>query len=985
MAKAAPNTVRRRLNPKQELAVSHLHGPMLVRAGAGTGKTTVLVERISRLIVEKHATPEQILAVTYTEEAAREMAERAKKQIEAKLGRGSAEGLRTSTFHAACQGILKRNHAEFEVLDKQNLWVYLRRQLDQRRLPLKKFLKAANPAEFLNDFLDFFDRCSDELVDAKSYGQYIAELRKDSSRPLPRVSPQKEADQLSREEVLERCAEIAEVYTAVERLLEEKELGSFGLMIVRAVQVLRQRPEVLKSEQERTRFMLIDEFQDCNAAQIEFAQLLCGAAGNVFAVGDPDQAIYRFRGASSGAFDEFLARFPGAKTVALAENYRSKPSILKAAFALISSNPDVQTGNAKAEPRKLLESANGNGQPELFSTTPVEVVLNDGTSQEASDIAEAIQTLRRDRGTKWQEIAVLYRAHNHRLDIINELGARGIPFIVVGVDLLNTGVLRDIVAIFRSLLPVPDDISLFRMALMPIFGIDVNELHRELSAAKRNSTLLSVLQAMPQAKDLLATLTEMRASFAMERANVSALLRGVIKRFHMDGEREEVRLFADFLARWERLSITETKRLPELVEYLDYFCEAGGTLKSEKFEDVDAVRLMTVHAAKGLEFDHVFVLRIVSGSLPANFRAPLFEFPAELRTGSNISGLGDSKELNQEEERRILYVAMTRARQTLALHGKRATRGKDPVPSIFLREISKHKQAKLIFTLRDAAHVRFDMAASSQPDTVWAEAGAKKDWSKQPLSAYAVELYQTCPLKFKLARDWNLPTEPAAMVQYGSVMHRVLADYYNSVIAGTPYSEQQVLDMFCERLKSGGMEDPLRRELYLKQGASQLQELLRGTASAPPKVLRTEEAFSVEIAGTPVIGRIDRIDEVGRSGGEATAVELVDYKTGRPWSQKDAERCLQLAIYAIAAKHQWNYAVKRMTLHNLQNNSRMEVVPTETMLANAEGKIRETAESLREGNFAAKPGYHCRYCGYRELCPATEEKLYTIASAAATQ
>src|SRR5947209_7041240 len=284
MAKAG----RRALNPKQELAVSHRDGPMLVRAGAGTGKTTVLVERISRLIVEKHATPEQILAVTYTEEAAREMAERARREIERKLGPGSAAGLRTSTFHAACYGILERNHAAFEVLDKQNLWVYLRRQLDQRRLPLKKFLKAANPAEFLNDFLDFFDRCSDELVDAKQYAEYIAGLRADSNLPLPRVSPQKEADQLSREEVLERCAEIAEVYTAVERLLQERNLGSFGLMIVRAVKLLRERPDVLKSEQERTRFLLIDEFQDCNAAQIEFAQLLCGEPGNVFAVGDPD-------------------------------------------------------------------------------------------------------------------------------------------------------------------------------------------------------------------------------------------------------------------------------------------------------------------------------------------------------------------------------------------------------------------------------------------------------------------------------------------------------------------------------------------------------------------------------------------------------------------------------------------------------------------------------------------------------------------------
>jgi DNA helicase-2/ATP-dependent DNA helicase PcrA len=950
---------------------------MLVRAGAGTGETTVLVERISRLIVEKYATPEQILAVTYTEEAAREMAERAKRDIEQKLGAGSAEGLRTSTFHAACHKILERNDAAFEVLDKQNLWVYLRRQLDQRRLPLKKFLKAANPAEFLNDFLDFFDRCSDELVDAKQYSEYIAELRKDSSRPLPRVSTQKEADELSREAVLERCAEIAEVYAAVERLLEEKNLGSFGLMIVRAVQLLRERPEVLKAEQERTKFLLIDEFQDCNAAQIELAQLLCGDARNVFAVGDPDQAIYRFRGASSGAFDEFLTRFPGTKTVTLAENYRSTTSILKAAFTLISTNPDVQSNAEKTEPRRMLESAKGNGQPELFSITPVEMVLNNGASQEAFDVAEAIQSLRRDRGTRWEEFAVLYRAHNHRLEIIDELGARGIPFIVVGVDLLNTAVLRDIVAVFRSLLPVPDDISLFRMALMPMFGINVNELHHQLSAAKRNSTLLPILDATPQAKSLLAMLAELRATAAMERTRVSALLRLVIKRLNIVADREEVRRFAEFIERWEKLSITTTKRLPEFVEYLNYFCEAGGTLKSEKIEDVDAVRLMTVHAAKGLEFDHVFVLRVFSGCLPTVFRLPLFEFPAQLRWSTNIAGLDDSKVLHQEEERRVLYVAMTRARRTLALHGKTA-RGKDPVPSIFLREMDKHKQAKLIFTRRDALPLRIDIAASAQREAGWAEGAAKKDWSKQPLSAYSIEMYQTCPLQFKLARDWNLPTEPAAMMQYGSVMHQVLADYYNSVVGGTSYTEEQVLEMFRDRVASAGIEDPLQRELYLTQGISQLQEVLRD--GLKPQVLGTEKSFSVEIAGTPVSGRIDRIDSVGGQG-----VELVDYKTGRPKNQKDADNSLQLSIYAIAAKRQWDYEVKRMTFHNLQNNSRMEVVPTPTMLATAEEKIRKTAQALRNGDFRPKPGFQCKFCGYRELCPATEEKLYTIATAAATQ
>src|SRR5205085_4262161 len=142
------------------------------------------------------------------------------------------------------------------------------------------------------------------------------------------------------------------------------------------------------------------------------------------------------------------------------------------------------------------------------------------------------------------------------------------------------------------------------------------------------------------------------------------------------------------------------------------------------------------------------------------------------------------------------------------------------VPSVFLRELAAHKQAKLIFTVRDAIPFRVDIAAAAATESAWVAIAPHKDWAAQPLSAYAIELYQTCPLKFKLARDWALPAEPAAMMQFGSVMHRVLADYYNSVMAKTPYSEEQVLAMFRDQLAASGMEDPLQRDLYSILGAS---------------------------------------------------------------------------------------------------------------------------------------------------------------------
>ena len=242
-------------------------------------------------------------------------------------------------------------------------------------------------------------------------------------------------------------------------------------------------------------------------------------------------------------------------------------------------------------------------------------------------------------------------------------------------------------------------------------------------------------------------------------------------------------------------------------------------------------------------------------------------------------------------------------------------------------------------------------------------------------------MYETCPLQFKLARDWNLPSEPAGVMQFGAVMHRVLADYYNSVVAGSAYSEAQVVDMFRDQLWSSGMEDPLQRELYAKQGAEQLQRFHReGLRGPQPTVLGTEQVFGVEIGGVKVVGRIDRIDRIGEH-----SVEVVDYKTGKPRKQEDADKSLQLAIYAIAAQRQWNYQVERLVFHNLEDNSRVETAPAAEKLAKVEEKVRESAQAMREGKFAAKPGYHCNRCGYRQLCPATEEKLHSVASAATVQ
>src|SRR5713101_7905251 len=330
------STQHNQLDDAQRAAVEHVHGPMLVVAGAGTGKTTVLEQRIAYLIRNHHAAPEEILAVTYTENAAKNLHDRVANLLASE--NISASGLCASTFHAYCYGVLRKHGEAFQVLNREDLWIYLRRNIAQ--LPLERFIKAANPGKFLDDLLSFYDRCRDELVKAADYQSYVERLRT-GELTLPRVGRSHDFEELLDDEVVACCHEIALVYAKVEQMQAEKNMGTYGDMIVGALGLLQQDHTLLEHERKHARFILIDEFQDSNVAQIELAALLAGAEQNVFAVGDPDQAIYRFRGATSGAFEEFARRFPVVQRARLERNHRSLSPILETSFAVISKNPEI--------------------------------------------------------------------------------------------------------------------------------------------------------------------------------------------------------------------------------------------------------------------------------------------------------------------------------------------------------------------------------------------------------------------------------------------------------------------------------------------------------------------------------------------------------------------------------------------------------------------------------------------------------------------
>jgi DNA helicase-2/ATP-dependent DNA helicase PcrA len=945
---------------------------MLVIAGAGTGKTTVLTRRIARLLREGHARSNEVLAVTYTKNAAQEMRQR----VEEELRGTNLSGLRIATFHEYCNDLLRENGRQFDVVDDQDLWIYLRRRL--RELNLKYFVRAASVSKFLEDLLKFMRHCHDELVSPEKYQEYVEQLER-GELPIPRVTRSKHADEVSDEEVLGRCREIASVFTTAERMLREDNLGTFGHMITHAYHLLQQNSEPLRA---RSRFILVDEFQDVNFAQVKVLERLAGEERNVFAVGDPDQAIYRFRGASSAAFVLFQRHFPGLRLVKLEKNRRSLSPILHSAFALISKNPNVfdAGSSSTAYQRSVLisareEEAAREGKP--LPRAPVEAVVLTAKDFECTELVTALRDWQRKTRRQWSDCAVLYRTHSHRDQLATELASQGIPFSIENMDVMDMPEARDLFACLGAVVSDADGASLFRVAALPQFAIDPEKLRAGIKALPRDAGTAAIALVLSQIEGgpaVLERLRQTRDELGSADARGRAAVDLIVRNFSLDRSSRALTAVLEFISGWEQKAITKTGEISELLDYLEYFREAGGVIPLAS-KDENAVRLMTAHAVKGLEFAHVFILRASSPSFPSPYKEPLLEFPRELHDPGSIAQ-DDDKELCKQEERRLFYVAMTRARDSLTIYAKQGS-GKDPSPPGFLRDLLKDSSLLGRWLVPGQPRgFQTDMFAEAAGPagmtraSEWLNLPPASDLSTK-LSASAVQTYETCPLQFKLEREWKIPGEVPAAMQYGGVIHRVLLAFYDSVRALRPMADEDVLQYFRDELAAANIQDRYQHDLYHDQGLLQLQDFLSGFRRAPaPKVLHTEEFFDVKVGDIKVVGRIDRIDEAAGGG-----VIITDYKTGKAQSQEDSDESLQLSIYALAAREKWGYRADHLVLYNLEGNSPVVTGRNEFQLNEARGRVMQVAENIAAGKFDPKPGFYCRFCAYRNLCPATEKRL----------
>src|SRR6266700_2740485 len=853
-----------KLNDAQKRAITHGEGPLLGIAGAGTGKTRVITERIRHLLQsDETLSGENILGLTFTKKAAGEMKARV---VKATGERGKAVTL--ATFHSFCETLLVEADPQHVMLDKFDHWILLRRNL--RRLGLEKYRRLADPGQFLNDFVEFFSRCQDELVTCEDYQRYADGL-------AGRLEAARETlDQDTFAEHLETVAlqqELARAYRASEELLREKKRVSFGSLITGAVGLLERDRELRETLQKRYRYILVDEFQDTNIAQLRLLELLATPTRNIVAVGDDDQAIYRFRGASFGSFKLFLERFAGWKQgqdstpfrVTLTENYRSTPNILRVAMQVIGQNA------VSADfPKKVLSSNKPSGEK-------IRIVELATPEEESRWVANELERIH-GAGRRWKDFAVLYRQHAHRDHLVEELSRRKIPFVITKLSILEHPVVKDVLAYLRLIATPYDDIACARVLGAPGWHLVAADLVRLAERARKDKrSIYDILQlpqgqlAFDQSQAALGQLVEFVSSqrktlkWSTARKILGSLTEWLeVAQHAKEHDRKYVTRLAEFMKEWEPKS--ETRGLPEFIEYLDYYTQAGGAVSLEEDPPGDAVQLMTVHGAKGLEFPHVFLLRVNNRAFPAKNRSPLFEFPTALMKEALPQGV-----FHIQEERRLFYVALMRAKQRLTITTLREKKGNIPT---FLEDILMEPVVKRRDVMQTAPKVR--LAEREEEETLtapdaslfpgstgppkifsriakWAEMFHPPSPEPLQLSPSAVDNYRRCPQYYLFGYLWSLKKGPKATLSFGSIIHGTIKRFLAELRKGNTLEFDDLQRLFAMEWRSVGFEDEYQEAEYKRDGIKQLRAFHAAILEAPPQVREQEKSFELPLENNVII------------------------------------------------------------------------------------------------------------------------------------
>ncbi len=933
------------LTEQQLEAILHRDSPLLIIAGPGSGKTEVITWRVAHLIKAEYAAPTQCLVTTFTNKAALELKDR----IQHKLPETDVEQMQVCTIHSLCADILQDHQSRsplprgFRILDAsgQFLFVYTHR----KALGLDALVKG-RPHAFFSDVLRMFNLATEELVaperllgwcreQQQAAEQRAAEVAKGKSK----TKAQKAADEV---ELWQEEAIVTESYRAYCDLLRERGLVDFAFLQRHALDLLEAHHDVAVELRDRFREILVDEYQDTNAAQERILKQLADTGEHLTVVGDDDQGIYRFRGATVRNLLLFAEHYPGAHIVRLTQNFRSHERIVQRSLNVIVNNP--------ARFSKDLFT-------KLDSGNDIWLVYKDSASEEALAIARLLRR-QHDAGKirRWGDVAMLLRSvRSYAGDYVESLRSEGIPNYVIGdAALFKRGDIGELYNLFN-----------FLGASKP-WG----DLHVRCSLMGLDDSTCEALQLykgklLDVADD--ESLRQIGVNHPEDRRRLVELL--ALKRCVQAKEHASLlQVFYDLLAVTGYVGLCERAGYPAplmnlgvMSQLVAAFDEHGGTRNFYPFQDYmqlmreggidsalvipdDAIQVMTIHQAKGLEFPVVVIGSVMDGRLPSTRRRDRYAVPDQLRASGGIEAGVDDPHL--VDERKLFYVAATRARELLILGTADVVNKRGGGPSPFLAEMFGED-------LRAVADLSQKHIDEIESRTV-ASSG-----TRERLSFSQLAYFLQCPVRYKFAVVYGLQVPKPDPVDYGANVHRALLMIHERAKAGQAPLESDVGEIVEQTWIPALQADPAQDRQAKKAAIKQIKRYIAHHADTFDQVAQAEASFSFGLEQHVLSGKIDLVRHAG------DGYEIVDFKAGKSVPAALEQVDTQLDLYALGAESNLGLRIVRQTVHFLEDDKVYSLDWSSHRAESARARLTEMLSRIARREFLPRQDY-CTHC--QEFC-----------------
>ncbi|EKD23806.1 MAG: hypothetical protein ACD_81C00180G0008 [uncultured bacterium] len=982
-----------KLNPQQKTAVDTIEGPVMVIAGPGTGKTQILTLRIANILRTTDMEPSSVLALTFTESGVASM----RRRLMDLIG-GPAYSVAINTFHGFCNDVIKDYPEEFpRIIGSENIT-----DVDQIRIledaietiPLAELRPFGDTLHYLGAILMAINELKREGVSADRFTQEVDKERErfehieDLYHDKGAHKGKMKGHYQKLDKSIRKNAELALVYAYYQKRLTDDKKYDYSDMIMEVLEVLTTNKNLLLMLQEQYQYILVDEHQDTNNAQNKIIELLCNfhPNPNLFVVGDEKQAIYRFQGASLENFLYFKNLYPEAVLIVLEENYRSTQTILDSAHNVIPGKKELKANVAHTEaPIRIFNCADEQVERYLI----------------AKDIANHIAA-----GVAADEIAVLYRNNRDMDPIADMLQKMQIPFTVSSdQDILEDEDIRKLLMLLRAVNEFGSQESFIEAMHVDFLGIDPLDLYKVMDYANRSK--VSVYE-VARSLDVLQT-----PDLKLEKPQIINAWYGKIAQWSVVSRNKGLAELFEIVMREsgflghilasenpvEKIEVVgglfeEIKKLIEAHrEYglADFFAYIE-TLKTHNIRIKKSiaghgsgkVRLMTAHKSKGLEFEYVYIINAFDGHWGNKRKKTGFELPKRL---FSLAGSDFTEEEDENaDERRLFYVALTRAKKEIVItYAAINSNGRAQLPSQFIGELRED-----LLTQADAAPYEAELGAQKEllfaPRMLSGVDIKDKEYIRElflrnGFSVTALNNYLECPWKYFYTNLLRIPKAPSKHQMYGIAIHSALKDFFDT-IKEREVDKQFLLDKFTYYLT----RQPLVKSEYEESLAKGLKALggYYDTYKGAWRINALTEFAVNGIMLTPEIrltGKIDKIEFIG-AGNE---VNVVDYKTGKPKSRNDIEGNTQasegnikrqLIFYKLLLdRHEdGKYRMLSGDIDFIEPNERgvyrkemFEIVPEE--LTALEEEIKRVGQEILDGIFWEKrcDDAECEYCALRDM------------------